>query len=179
MWAIAAVAVILLVSVMTNTPNSNHKTGSGAFTLKSTAFKDGETIPAKYTCDGDDVSPFLEIKNPPAEAVAFALVVDDPDATRGVPWDHWLLWNIPANTQYISEDSIPQSAVQGMTDFGTAKWGGPCPPPGTDPHRYVFTLYALDAAVPLSAGATKEELVKSMEGHILGKAVLTGLYARR
>ncbi len=149
------------------------------FVLKSTAFKDGGPIPAKYTCEGDDVSPFLEIKNPPEGTVSFALIVDDPDATRGVPFDHWLLWNIPPNTQYISEDSIPQGAVQGMTDFGTAKWGGPCPPAGSTPHRYVFTLYALDTSILLSTGATKEELIKLMEGHILGKAELTGLYQRK
>ena len=148
------------------------------FTLKSTAFKDGAPIPAKYTCDGDDVNPFLEIKNPPERTVSFALIVDDPDATRGIPFDHWLLWNIPPNTQYISEDNIPQGAVQGTTDFGTAKWGGPCPPAGNAPHRYVFTLYALDATVALSTGATKEELIKLMEGHILGKAELVGLYGR-
>lgn len=149
------------------------------FTLKSSAFKDGAEIPAKYTCDGDDVNPFLEIKNPPEGTVSFALIVDDPDATRGVPWDHWLVWNISPNTQYIAEDSIPQGAVQGVTDFGTSKWGGPCPPPGSAPHRYVFTLYALDISVPLSAGATKEELIRLMEGHILGKAELTGLYQRK
>jgi hypothetical protein len=152
--------------------------GDDVFTLKSTAFKDGGTIPAKYTCDGDDVSPFLEIKNPPEGTFTFALIVDDPDATSGVPFDHWLLWNVPANTQYISEDNIPQGAVQGINDFGTVKWGGPCPPAGNKPHRYIFTLYALDAALPLSASGTKEELTKLMEGHVRGKAVLTGLYGR-
>lgn len=149
------------------------------FVLKSTAFKDGAPIPAKHTCDGDDVSPFLEIKNPPEGTMTFALIVDDPDATNGVPFDHWLLWNIPPNTQYISEDNIPHGAVQGTNDFGTAKWGGPCPPSGNAPHRYVFTLYALGITVPLSAGATKKELIKLMEGHILGKAELVGLYARK
>ena len=149
------------------------------FTLKSTAFKDGGSIPKKYTCDGDDVSPFLEIKNPPEGTISFALIVDDPDATRGIPFDHWLLWNIPPNTQYISEDNIPQGAVQGLNDFGVTKWEGPCPPDGSVPHHYVFTLYALDAPIPLSIGATKEELIKLMEGHILGKAELVGLYARK
>lgn len=148
------------------------------FTIKSTAFKDGGMIPVKYTCDGDDVSPFLEIKNPPVGTAFFSLIVDDPDASKGIPFDHWLLWNIPGITQYISEDNIPGGAVQGMTSFERVKWGGPCPPTGSAPHRYVFTLYALDATLPLSTGATKEELVRAMEGHILGKAVLTGLYAR-
>ncbi|MFH0806212.1 MAG: YbhB/YbcL family Raf kinase inhibitor-like protein [Candidatus Brennerbacteria bacterium] len=148
------------------------------FTLKSTAFKDGTPIPAKYTCDGDDVNPFLEIKNPPEGTISFALIVDDSDATRGIPFDHWLIWNIPANTQYISEDNIPQGAVQGTNDFGTAKWGGPCPPTGNTPHHYIFTLYALDTPIALSLGATKEELIRLMEGHILGKAELVGVYGR-
>lgn len=151
----------------------------GQFSLKSTAFKDGGTIPARYTCDGDDVSPFLEIRNPPPDTASFALIVDDPNATRGVPFDHWLVWNIPPNTQYIAEDSVPHGAVQGMTDFGAAKWGGPCPPAGGAPHRYMFTVYALDHTIPLSAGATKEELIKLTEGHILAKAELTGLYERK
>lgn len=148
------------------------------FTLKSTAFKDGGAIPAKHACDGEDVNPFLEIKNPPEGTASFAIIVDDPDATRGVAFDHWLLWNIDGNTRYLSEDSVPHGAVQGMTDFGSPKWGGPCPPPGK-PHRYVFKLYALDVALPLSAGGTKQELIKLMEGHVLGIAVLTGIYERR
>lgn len=148
------------------------------FTLKSTAFKDGAVIPAKHACDGDDVSPFLEIRNPPAGTATFALIVDDPDATRGTPFTHWLLWNIPGNTQYLAEDSIPQGAVQGMNDFGRIGWGGPCPPRGAAPHRYQFTIYALDTSLSLSPGGTKDELLALMEGHVLGKAVLTGLYAR-
>ncbi|MDP3975168.1 MAG: YbhB/YbcL family Raf kinase inhibitor-like protein [Candidatus Jorgensenbacteria bacterium] len=149
------------------------------FTLKSTAFKDGGMIPKKFTCDGDDVSPFLEIKNAPEGTISFALIVDDPDATKGIPFDHWLLWNVPGNTQYISEDNIPHGAVQGMTSFERTKWGGPCPPSGSAPHRYVFTLYALSVILPLSAGGTKEELLKLMEGHVLGKAVLIGRYGRK
>lgn len=148
------------------------------FTLKSTAFKEGGIIPARHACDGDDVSPFLEIRNPPAGTVSFALIVEDPDATRGIPFDHWLLWNIPGNTQYLSEDSVPQGAAQGTNDFGKVKWGGPCPPDGVKPHHYVFTVYALDVTLPLSPGGTKKELLALMEGHIVAKTSLTGIYGR-
>jgi len=149
-----------------------------ALSLKSSAFKQGETIPLKYTCDGDNVNPLLEIHGVPEGTKSFALVVDDPDATRGTPWDHWILWNIHPKVRYISEDSIPEGTVLGKTSFGKMKYGGPCPPRGSGPHRYVFQLYALDTLLDLPEGATKEELQAAMKGHELEKTALVGLYAR-
>jgi hypothetical protein len=149
----------------------------GPFLLKSTAFKEGNTIPVKYTCDGDDVNPFLEIRNTPEGTESFALVMDDPDAPRR-GWVHWLVWNIEPNTQYLSEDHLPDDAVQGVTSAGHAKYSGPCPPRGDKPHRYVFTLYALNTMPGLPAGADKAALLAAMEGHILGTAALAGLYQR-
>ncbi|PIP29793.1 YbhB/YbcL family Raf kinase inhibitor-like protein [Candidatus Jorgensenbacteria bacterium CG10_big_fil_rev_8_21_14_0_10_54_38] len=148
------------------------------FILKSSAFREGGAIPVKHTCDGDDVNPFLEIKNAPEGTVSFALIVDDPDAPRSA-WVHWLVWNISPKTQYFSEDHLPDDAVQGKTSFGHAKYGGPCPPRGDQPHHYVFTLYALDAMLGLPAGADKAALLAAMEGHILGQTVLTGMYQRK
>lgn len=148
------------------------------FTLKSSAFKQGNGIPLKYTCDGDDISPMLEIKNAPMGTVSFVLIVDDPDASRGIPWDHWILWNIDGRTQYIMEDTIPEGSVQGATSFGKAKYGGPCPPKGNSPHRYVFKLYALDTLLDIPVGSVKDTLLKAMESHILGTAELIGLYGR-
>jgi Raf kinase inhibitor-like YbhB/YbcL family protein len=150
----------------------------GNLVLKTSAFKEGGTIPKKHTCDGDDVNPMLEIKNVPEGTKSLALIVDDPDATRGAPWDHWIVWNIPPKTQYILEDSVPAGAVQGTTSFGYKKYGGPCPPKGSKPHRYMFKLYALDTELDLPEGATKAELEKAMEGHILDQTVLVGLYQR-
>ncbi len=150
----------------------------GDFELKSTAFKQGGFIPERYTCDGDDVNPFLEIRNPPEGIKSFVLIVDDPDAPGGT-WDHWLLWNIDGGTQYISEDSIPVGAVEGIGSASHSKWYGPCPPRGNDPHHYRFTLYALDNLIDLPAGATRVELEHAMAGHVLAEASLTGIYERK
>jgi Raf kinase inhibitor-like YbhB/YbcL family protein len=151
----------------------------GEFALKSPSFKEGETIPGKHACEGDDVNPMLEIKNTPDGARSFALVVDDPDATRGVPWDHWLLWNIDAKTQYIPEDTVPADATLGTTSFGHQKWNGPCPPRGNKPHRYFFKLYALDAMLELPAGKTKQELEEAMKGRIVAETHLMGRFGRQ
>ncbi len=147
--------------------------------LKCSAFKDGDIIPEKYTCEGDNVNPFLELKNAPQGARSFALVVDDPDATGGVTWNHWLVWNIPAGTQYIEEDTVPHGAVEGKTSFGSNRWGGPCPPKGSKPHRYRFKLYALDALLELPPETGKAGLEEAMKGHILERAELVGIFMRK
>ncbi len=146
--------------------------------IKSSSFKDGETIPTKYTCDGEDVNPLLEIRHVPDEAKSLALIVDDPDATRGVPWDHWLIWNMQPRTQYIQEGVVPSGAVQGKGSGGKVKYMGPCPPQGKDAHRYLFSLYALDCMLEIPEGSIKGELLRAMEGHILVKAELVGKYSR-
>ena len=146
----------------------------GELKLTSTAFGNNENIPAKYTCDGEDVSPSLGIEGIPAEAKSLVLIVDDPDAPVGV-WDHWILWNIPLVSS-IEEGKVPSGAVRGMNDFKKLDYGGPCPPSGT--HRYVFKLYALDDMLDLAEGAGKEDVEKAMEGHIVAQTKLIGLYAR-
>ena len=147
--------------------------------LKSSAFKPQGTIPSKFTCDGENVSPLLEIREVPQGTKSFVLIMDDPDATRGVTWDHWLLFNIDLKTQYISEDSLPFGALQGKNSWGNNRYGGPCPPRGSRPHHYTFKFYALDSALDLKEGATKAELEKAMEGHVLDQTTLIGLYARK
>jgi Raf kinase inhibitor-like YbhB/YbcL family protein len=161
-----------------NQPNIGKQT-MGNLILKSSSFRNNETIPSKHTCDGDDVNPMLEIRNAPAGTKSLALIMDDPDATRGVPWDHWLLWNINPKTQYISEDNVPAGAVQGMSSAKHPRYSGPCPPSGANPHRYTFKLYALDTELGLPEGAVKSELEKAMEGHVLEQTVLIGLYGRQ
>jgi len=141
--------------------------------LSSPAFQNNALIPARYTCDGENVNPPLAISEVPAGAQGLALIVDDPDASRG-DWVHWLLWNIDPTVTAIAENSTP--AVQGTTDFGKAAWGGPCPPSGT--HRYFFKLYALDLRLELPATAKKAELLSAMRGHILEEAELVGAYKR-
>jgi hypothetical protein len=142
--------------------------------LSSPAFADGGDIPAKYTCDGDDVSPPLQIADVPDDAEALALVMDDPDAPMGT-FDHWLVWNIPADTTEIPEGTEPEG-VQGKTDFGRLGYGGPCPPSGT--HTYRFKLYALDEELDLAEGADKKQLSRAMEGHVMAEVMLKARYSR-
>ena len=144
--------------------------------ITSPAFVTNGYIPARFTCDGTDINPPLEIAHLPAEAKSLALIVDDPDAPVGM-WVHWVVWNIDPATREIAEDSVPRAATQGKNDWKRNGYGGPCPPSGV--HRYFFKLYALDTRLNLGAGTTKNDLEKAMEGHILAKSELIGLYKRR
>lgn len=157
------------------------KEGEMALTVSSSAFKEGDRIPAKYTCQGQDVSPPLAWGEPPAGTQSVALIVDDPDAPGGV-FTHWVLFNIPPDSRELPEAvpiqaELASGALQGKTDFGRIGYGGPCPPPGR-PHRYQFTLYALDKPLGLEGGASKKQLLSAMEGHILAQGQLTGTYQR-
>ncbi len=153
-----------------------------AFTLTSTAFSDGAAIPAKYTCDGIDVSPPLAWSGPPPGTRSFALIADDPDAPVGT-WVHWVLYNLPAAVSELPENIAKvesldlDGARQGRNDFRRPGYGGPCPPPGPA-HRYFFKLYALDAPLQLKPGGQKKDLEAAMEGHVLGSAQLMGTYGR-
>ncbi len=143
--------------------------------LTSTAFKEGASIPAKYTCDEKDTIPPLTFEDIPDKAVTLALVMDDPDAPMGI-WDHWVVWNIPRDTRGVREGSEP-SGVAGKNSWNRSGWGGPCPPDRE--HRYFFKLYALDAKLDLKAGSTKAQLEKAMKGHVVAEAQLMGRYNRR
>ncbi len=149
--------------------------------IKSAAFEEGGMIPKKYTCDGRDVSPPLSWTSVPEGTKSLALICDDPDApTRGT-WIHWVIFNIPADTRELPESIPPQKtlamgAKQGINDFRKIGYGGPCPPSGT--HRYYFYLYALDTEINLEGGATKEQLMRAMEGHILAEGKIMGKYKR-
>ena len=155
-----------------------------ALILTSGAFTAGGVIPAKHSCDGADVSPSLTWSGTPPGTVALALIADDPDAPAGT-WVHWVLFNLPGSLTALPE-GVPKTealrdfggALQGRNDFRRVGYGGPCPPPGK-PHRYFFKLYALDAALPLKAGATKAEVERAMRGHVLGETQLMGTYTRR
>jgi len=150
-------------------------------TIQSQAFAQGGSIPVQYTCDGMDMSPPLKWSDPPDGTGSFALISDDPDAPVGT-WVHWVMYNIPEDIRELPEN-IPTSgkldngALQGMTDFRRIGYGGPCPPSGT--HRYYFKIYALDTMLDLNPGATKQQLLRTMEGHILAQGELMGRYARQ
>ena len=143
--------------------------------ISSAAFDHEGDIPAKYTCDADNINPELVFAGIPSDAVSLVLIVDDPDAPGGT-WVHWTVWNIDPGTDSIAENSVPAGSVEGNTDFGVPGYGGPCPPSGT--HRYFFKLYALDMTLDLGASAKASEIEAAMEGHILASAELIGLYSR-
>lgn len=148
--------------------------------VTSTAFSKGEMIPAKYTCDGDDLSPPLAWEGVPAAAESLALISDDPDAPKGT-WVHWVLYNLPPETRTLPEGvppdaTLPSGAKQGITDFRRLGYGGPCPPGGI--HRYYFKIYALDTLLQLASAATKADVEQAMAGHILASGQLMGRYQR-
>ncbi len=143
--------------------------------LTSPAFEDKGTIPIKYTCDGEDISPPLMISGIPNGTDSLALILDDPDAPMGT-WDHWLLWDFDP-VDRIDANTTPQGAVLGMNSFKRLSYGGPCPPDRE--HRYFFHLYALDMKIQLPEGSSKGALLKAMRGHILAEAELMGRYDRK
>lgn len=149
--------------------------------IKSEAFPHMGKIPSIYTCDGEDISPPISWTNIPEGTRSLALISDDPDAPAGT-WVHWVVFNIPSSWQGLPEGFPPvreteEGIRQGINDFRKIGYGGPCPPSGT--HRYFFKLYALDTVLSLEPGSTKNDLLRAMEGHILARAELIGLYSRR
>jgi Raf kinase inhibitor-like YbhB/YbcL family protein len=152
-----------------------------AFSLTSPAIGQGQTIPKKYTCDGADVSIPLTWIDPPGGTQSLALIADDPDAPVG-DWVHWVLYDLPAQTRELPEGvpgdkTLPDGSKQGKNDFGRFGYGGPCPPKGR-PHRYVFTLYAVDRTLDLAPGATKAQLLKALKDRTLGEAQWMAQYGR-
>jgi Raf kinase inhibitor-like YbhB/YbcL family protein len=142
-------------------------------TVTSDAFTDGGPIPSKYTCEGENVSPSLHIGTIPNEARCLALIVEDPDAPRGV-FTHWVMWNIPV-TSVIEENSAP--GIQGTNSFGKQQYNGPCPPSGS--HRYYFKLYALSQELALPQGATKEDVITAMKDYVISTAEIMGRYEKQ
>ncbi|HDH44978.1 MAG TPA: YbhB/YbcL family Raf kinase inhibitor-like protein [Thermococcus sp.] len=150
----------------------------------SSVFGENEFIPSKYTCEGIDVSPPLRLEGLSDKAVSIAIIVDDPDAPIGT-FTHWVAWNIPP-TEEIPEDipkekvvETPIKVIQGRNDFGRIGYNGPCPPRGHGVHHYHFKVYVLDTTLDLKPGASKRELEKAMEGHVIQFGELVGLYERR
>lgn len=146
----------------------------------SAAFDDAETIPAKYTCDGENVSPAIQWSDVPAGARSVALICDDPDAPKK-DFTHWVLYNVLPEMRTLPEhlpprNELPDGGRQGTNDFGKVGYGGPCPPSGT--HRYRFTLYALDTKLGVPPASPRKDVDKAMQGHVIETAQLTGIYAR-
>jgi len=152
--------------------------------IQSKSFRHNEMIPARYTCDGQDISPPLQWSGMPTEAKSLVLIVDDPDApdpaAPRMTWVHWVLYNIPVDApgleENISSASLPEGTKEGINDWGRKGYGGPCPPIGR--HRYFFKIYALDTVLADLQQPTKKQLEEAIEGHILTKAELVGMYQR-
>lgn len=161
--------IILLLSIFL-------MNGVYAMNLTSTAFKDGGTIPVKYTCDSQDSSPSVAWTGAPANTQSFAIICADPDAPVGT-WYHWVIYNIPSTITSLAENQTPTGSVLGKNSWGREKYNGPCPPKG-NPHHYIFTLYALDTKLDLSS-TDAPTLENSMKGHVLQSTTLTGLYGRK
>lgn len=143
--------------------------------ITSPVFEHNQKIPAKYSCDSQGVNPPLVFLDIPKNAKSLALIVDDPDATVGT-FGHWVVYNIDPQVLEASENSVPRGGIEGNSSLGKPGWVAPCPPAGT--HRYFFKLYALDIILNLSGNTSKSDLEKAMEGHIIEKAELIGLYQR-
>lgn len=148
-------------------------------TLTSPAFLPGQKIPKKYTCQGENINPALEISDAPQTAKSLALIMDDPDVPKNLKpdgvFDHWVVFNLPPDTKSIPENSNPPGAL-GSNGRGEAKYTGPCPPDRE--HRYFFRLYALDTVLSLPEGSTKQEVLNAITGHILQQAELMGTYVK-
>ena len=168
--SIAGGAVAILLSAI-----ASLTAGGAAMKVTSSAFHEGANIPSKFTCDGSDTSPPLQIAGVLSGAKSLVLIVDDPDAPGGL-FTHWLVWNIPPQTGSIAEGSAPKG-VQGANDFGKSGYRGPCPPPGT--HRYSFKIFALDRELELGSGAKRSQVDAAMKGHVIAQGELVGRYARK
>jgi Raf kinase inhibitor-like YbhB/YbcL family protein len=177
-----------LVAALARTPQVE----AAAFTLTSSSFKNGGAIPVKYSfsgmgCAGENVSPPLEWKNPPAGTKSFALLLHDPDAPTGSGWWHWLVYNIPPDTTSLPEGAgagdghaLPKGAVHGNTDYGRPGYGGPCPPPGNGKHHYNFRLVALKVdKLEVPAGASPAMIGFNVNANKLGEAKLVGTFERK
>ncbi len=150
-------------------------------TLSSTAFKEGDMIPVRHTCDGEGMSPPLTWVNVPEKAASLALIVDDPDSLAGT-WVHWVMYNIPIRAGGVAENlprlpHLTNGTKQGLNDAHHTGYVGPCPRSGA--HRYHFKLYALDIKLELAHNAVKSEVVKAMQDHILEESCLTGSYQKK
>jgi hypothetical protein len=151
-----------------------------AIIVKSPVFKDGEPIPTKYSCEGLNFSPPLELNLIPHEAVSIAIICEDPDSHGGV-WSHWVIFNLPPEITELPErvmtrEILENGALQGSNGWGTIGYRGPCPPSGK--HRYIFKVYASDVKLNLQAGVTRDELLKALGGHVLDEGQIMGTYTR-
>jgi Raf kinase inhibitor-like YbhB/YbcL family protein len=165
--------IIVVASAILTIAIAAFATGTAKMRITSSAFQEGANIQSKFSCDGANTSPPLQISDFPSEAKSLVLIADDSDAPGGV-FTHWAVWNISPQTSTIAEGSTPKG-VQGTNDFGKSGYGGPCPPSGT--HRYYFRIFALDRELDLPSGAKRGQLDAAMKGHVIAQSELMGRYS--
>ena len=176
-FAVVTSVMVMLLAACNATPVAPSEPADAVFKLESPAFADGATIPAEYTCLGEDVSPELRWSGVPTKTQSFVLIMDDPDAP-GATFTHWLLFNIPAEVRTLDRASKP-IGIRGSNNFGLDTYGGPCPPAGLGAHRYYFTLYALNVpTIKVIPAGARQEVENAMHGHILAQTQLMGRFER-
>ncbi len=166
---IAGASAIFLAAI------ASFAAGGARMKITSSAFQQAASIPSKFTCDGANISPPLQISDVPSEAKSLVLIVDDPDAPSGL-FTHWIVWNISPQTSTVAEGSTPKG-VQGTNDFGKSGYGAPCPPSGA--HRYYFKIFALDRELDLPIGAQRSQFDAAIKGHVIAQGELMGRYSRK
>jgi hypothetical protein len=185
MLSYTTASVAVLISLVARKRNTMTSKGEKTVNIliSSDAFLEGEEMPTKYTCDGDDLSPDLRWSDIPPNTKSLALICEDPDAPSGT-FTHWVLFNLPPTVTELPEgvstaERLANGAVQGQNDFKRIGYGGPCPPPNDSEHRYYFRIYALDIELQLQPGARREDVVPAMVGHALDTGHLMGTYKRK
>jgi Raf kinase inhibitor-like YbhB/YbcL family protein len=168
-------AIIVGASVIVVAAIASFAAGGANMKITSSAFQQGAEIPSKFSCDGANTSPPLQISDVPSGAKTLVLIVDDPDAPSGL-FTHWMVWNVSPQTSTIAEGNAPKG-VHGTNDFGKSGYGGPCPPSGT--HRYYFKVFALDRELDLPSGSKRSQLDTAMKSHVVAQGELMGRYARK
>lgn len=158
-------------------PSVPAPSASQRITVTSTAFTENGTVPRRYTCDGADVSPPLTFAGVPADAAELVVVLEDPNAPHGT-FTHWLMWGVPARDTRLTAGTAPRGATEGRNSFKKTGYGGPCPPKGAAPHRYVLSVYAADRKLTLATGASPDDVRRALTGHTLASGTLTGRYGR-
>jgi Raf kinase inhibitor-like YbhB/YbcL family protein len=174
-WEIPALLFLITACKNSSPPIVFIEEDKMTLQMTSTVFTSGSMIPKKYSCDAENVSPPLSWTGVPQGTKSLALIVDDPDAPVGI-WVHWVLYDMPSDLSGLPE-GVKNVGIDGYNDFGKTGYGGPCPPKGSA-HRYFFKLYALDSLLNLKPGASKREVEKVMQSHILAQGQLVGKYAR-
>jgi Raf kinase inhibitor-like YbhB/YbcL family protein len=178
----AALAVLVLLA-FTAKGNADEGKSTMSLTLTSTAFNNQDSIPARHTCEGDDISPALSWSDVPKNARSLVLIVDDPDApdpkAPRMTWVHWVLYNLPADSTGLPESAktLPKGTLEGVNDWHRTGYGGPCPPVGR--HRYFHKLYALDEVLPDLGKPSKAKLEDAMRGHVIAQTELVGTYEKK